>query len=307
MTRLPEIQGHLAAMSELLDIVGAMRSLAGMRVQESQHALPGIRSYAESMAAAVGGALLLMPKPVTETRQEPGRRALILFTAEHGFVGGFNERMLETAEATLQPSDSLFVLGSRGAAVAFERGRKVAWSRPMATRLAGAPDAVNRLTSELYLRIARGEIARVEVMFGRYRQGAALMIERRLLLPLDAAMLVGNPGRDVPLHNLPPGPLLEKLMSEYVFGLLTEAAVESIASENAARFAAMDSAHNNVEKKLAGLQKDVRQAWQAEITSELLDLITGAEAMQTSSMRVDSSENTINVGEFSAIGAKDAC
>jgi F-type H+-transporting ATPase subunit gamma len=76
------------------------------------------------------------------------------------------------------------------------------------------------------------------------------------------------------------------LIAEYVFALLTEAAVESIASENAARFATMESAHDNVEKKLARLDKDARQARQTEITSELLDLITGAEAMQAGSRRV---------------------
>jgi F-type H+-transporting ATPase subunit gamma len=283
MTRLSEIQSHIASMDELLDIVGAMRSLAGMRAQESQHALPAIRSYAESMAAGIGGALLLMRQPLTEARRERPRRALILCTAEHGFVGGFNERMLEAAEAMLQPSDLLFVLGSRGAALAFERGHNITWTRPMATRLPGAPDVVNRSTAELYGRIARGEVGRVEVMFGRYRQGAASTIERRLLLPLDSASLAAGKTRQVPLHNLAPRPLLEKLITEYVFALLTEAAVESIASENAARFAAMESAHDNVSKKLAGLRESARQARQTEITSELLDLITGAEAMQTSS------------------------
>ena len=226
MTRLSEIQSHIASMGELLDIVGAMRSLAGMRVQESQHVLPGIRSYADSMAAAIGSALLLMPQPVTEERQEPGRRALILCMAEHGFVGGFNERVLEAAEATLEPSDLMFVLGSRGAALAFERGRKAAWTRPTATRPAGAPDAVDRLTNELYARVARGEVARIEVMFCRYRQGAASTIERRLLLPLDMATLSSKQARQVPLHNLPPRPLLEKLMAEYIFALLMRAAVE---------------------------------------------------------------------------------
>jgi F-type H+-transporting ATPase subunit gamma len=294
MTRLSEIQSHIASMDELLDIVAAMRSLAGMRVQESQHALPGIRSYADSMAAAIGSALLLMPQPVTEEHPKHGYRALALCTAEHGFVGGFNERMLEAAEATLKPSDLLFVLGSRGAVLAIERGRKVAWTRPMATRLAAAPDAVNRLTNELYGRIARGEVTRVEVMFGRYRQGAASTIERRLLLPLDTTTLAAKKVRQVPLHNLPPRPLLEKLMAEYIFALLTEAAVESIASENAARFAAMESAHDNVSKKLAGLQEDARQARQAEITSELLDLITGAEAMQAGPRRGRSSQESEN-------------
>ena len=285
MTRLTKIQSHIVSMDELLDIVGAMRSLAGMRVQESQHALPGIRSYADSMATAIGSALLLMPQPVTEAHQRRGRCAAILCMAEHGFVGGFNERMLEAAEATLNASDMLFVLGSRGAALAYERGREIAWTRPMATRLAGAPDAVNSLTNELYARIARGEIARVEVMFARYRQGAASMIEHRLLLPLDTASLAAKSARQVPLHNLAPRPLLEKLIADYVFALLTEAAVESIASENAARFAAMESAHDNVSKKLAGLQENARQARQTEITSELLDLMTGAEALRASAHR----------------------
>jgi len=285
MTRLTKIQSHIVSMDELLDIVGAMRSLAGMRVQESQHALPGIRSYADSMATAIGSALLLMPQPVTEAHQRRGRCAAILCMAEHGFVGGFNERMLEAAEATLNASDMLFVLGSRGAALAYERGREMAWTRPMATRLAGALDAVNSLTNELYARIARGEIARVEVMFARYRQGAASMIEHRLLLPLDTASLAAKSARQVPLHNLAPRPLLEKLMADYVFALLTEAAVESIASENAARFAAMESAHDNVSKKLAGLQENARQARQTEITSELLDLMTGAEALRASAHR----------------------
>lgn len=283
MTRLSEIEVHITSMGELLDIVGAMRSLAGMRMQEAQHALAGIRGYADAMATAIGSTLLLMPQPLTDRYQERGCRALILCTAEHGFIGGFNERLLEAAEAELKSPDLLFVLGSRGAALGFERGCKITWTRPMASRLAAAPDTVNSLTKELYTRIARGEVGRVEVMFGQYRQGAASTIEHRLLLPIDTATLATKPSRQVPLHNLPPRVLLEKLMAEYVFALLTEAAVESIASENAARFAAMESAHDNVSKKLAGLQDTARQARQSEITSELLDLMTGAEAMRTNS------------------------
>jgi F-type H+-transporting ATPase subunit gamma len=68
-------------------------------------------------------------------------------------------------------------------------------------------------------------------------------------------------------------------MSEYVFALLTEAAVESIASENAARFAAMEAAHDSVSQKLGQLQQGAREARQTEITMELLDLVTGTEAL----------------------------
>lgn len=279
MTRLAEIQGHIASMDELLDIVGAMRSLAGMRVQEAQHALPGVRRYSESMEAAISAALLLMSDAAPEPPEDHRRRALILYAAEHGFVGGFNERLIEAAEAFLKPADSLFVLGGRGAALAIERGLPVVWSQPMSTRLAGAPDAADRLASELYRRIVRGEILQVDVMFCRYRQGEASSVERRRLLPIDPALLAKGGARQPPLHNLEPRALLESLMAEYVFARFTEAAVESIASENAARFSAMESAHDNVSKKLEQLRQSARQARQTEITAELLDLITGVETL----------------------------
>ena len=281
MSRLAELQSHIASMDELLDIVGAMRSLAGMRVQESQQALPGIRSYADAMAEAVGAALLLAPHS-TARRAPPARqRAIVVCTSEHGFVGGFNERMLTAAATQSTSSARLFLLGSRGTALAFERGLKAAWTAPMATHLPGVPDAVSRLTRELYAYIARGEIEQVDVVFGRSRQGTAIDIEQRQVLPIERAHLARKPEQEPPLHNLRPGPLLEKLVAEYVFALLTEAAVESLASENAARFAAMESAHDNVSKKLNGLQESARQARQSEITEELLDIMTGAEAMHS--------------------------
>lgn len=279
MTRLAEIQGRIGSMRELRDIMGAMRSLAGMRLQEAQRALPGIRSYADAMALAIGATLLLMPPPSPEARTARGRRALILWTAEHGFVGGFNERLVEAAEAALEQQDALFVLGSRGAALALERGRPTVWTGPIATRVAGAPETIRRLQTELYRHIAHGEISRVEVMFARYHPGVTPAIERHLLLPLDLASLAAKQPRQAPLHNLKPRPLLEKLMAEYVFALLTEAAVESIASENAARFATMESAHDNVAKKLDQLRQEARQARQTDITTELLELVTGAEAL----------------------------
>jgi len=285
MIRLAEIETHIAGISELLNIVGAMRSLASMRVQEAHRALLGIRRYAETMAAAIGSALLLMPEPSSAGGAARGRRAFILCTAEHGFVGGFNARVLDAAERVLDFDDTLFVLGSRGAVLARERRWTTAWAHPMATRPEGVPETVRLLTGELYRLIARGQIARVDVMFARHRQGIAAAIERRQLLPLDLASFALKQPRLPPLHHLAPDLLLERLVADYVFALLTEAAVEALASENAARFAAMGSAHDNVSKKLEELRQDARQARQSEITTELLDLVTGAEALHSAERR----------------------
>jgi F-type H+-transporting ATPase subunit gamma len=290
MTRLAEVEAHIAGIGELLDIIGAMRSLASMRMQEAHRVLPDIRRYAETMAAAIAGALLLMPEPGSVRARATGRQALVLCTAEHGFVGGFNERVFEAVQGALGQDDALFVLGSRGALVAQERRRPTVWAHPMATRPEGVPEIVSLLTVELYRWIARGELARVEVMFARHRQSSGTTIERRLLFPVDLTAFAGTPPRQPPLHNLPPSILLEKLVADYVFALLSESAVEGLAAENAARFAAMDAAHDNVSKKLEQLRQDARQARQDEITTELLDLVTGAEALHNPAVRFHKSQ-----------------
>ena len=278
MTRLLEIQSHIASMSELLDVVGAMRSLASMRVQEAQRALPGIRRYAGTVAAGLAAGLTLMPAEADPAKPQGGRQALVLFAGEHGFVGGFNERLLEAAQSGSRPDDTLFVLGSRGAALAAQHGLPAAWHGPMATRLPSVPETIRHLETQLYRGIVGGTLTRVEVLFARYRQGAPPEIRRETLLPLNlppAGPVLGAP----PLHNLAPQVLLERLTAEYVFALLTEAAVELMASENAARFAAMEAARGNVETKLQRLRQESNQARQAEITEELLDLITGTRTL----------------------------
>src|SRR5215472_17283741 len=204
MTRLTEVEAHIASMSDLRDIIGALRSLASMRMQEARCALPHIRRYAETMAASIGASLLLLPDARVMSRRTTGRRAFVLYMAEHGFLGGFNERILDAAKGLLDSKDAVFVLGSRGAVLAQERRRAAAWTHPMATRPEGAPEAVRHLTAELYRWIARGEVGRVEVMFARHRQGTGTTIERRLLFPVDLTSLASTQTRQPALHNLTP-------------------------------------------------------------------------------------------------------
>jgi F-type H+-transporting ATPase subunit gamma len=82
-----------------------------------------------------------------------------------------------------------------------------------------------------------------------------------------------------PLTNLAPGKLVEKLIDELVFAELMRAPMESFAGENGARLATMEAAHASIAGKLDDLSQDERRRRQDEITTELLDIVTGAEAV----------------------------
>ncbi|HVC30767.1 MAG TPA: FoF1 ATP synthase subunit gamma [Steroidobacteraceae bacterium] len=281
--RLADIERHLASMSELQRIVGAMRALASMRVQEAVRALPSVRTYGDALAEAVREALAIAGDEritSTEPSRHGGKRAIVVFTSEHGFVGAFNERLIDAA--TFAAGDALILVGSRGAALVMERGVRLAATQAMATRLASVPEVVHKLQETLYPAIAAGETACAEVFFGRYQRSGMADIQRLRLFPLTIA-----PGRErtgpAPLHDLPAAELLERMTAEYLFARLTEAAVESLAAENGARFAAMESAHDNVGKRLQALRLEASRARQEEVTAELLDLVTGQLAVDRDS------------------------
>jgi len=288
--RLAEIERHVSSIQELQRIVGAMRAIASMRVQEALRALASVRQYGSALAVAVREALAI----AADERIAPGearmaagtarrgRRAIVVFTSEHGFVGGFNERLLEAAGVKPQAGDMLLIVGSRGAALASDRRLAVASTHAMATRLASVPEVVRRVQEGLYPRIASAEIMRAEVVFGSHQRSGATAIERRQLFPLDLPVRRER-SEPVPLHDLAAAELLERLTAEYILSQLTEAAAESLAAENAARFAAMEAAHDNVGKRLQALRLDASRARQEEVTTELLDLVIGQQAVARSS------------------------
>ncbi len=279
MEQIARLKGRLASLGELRDLMRAIRALAAAHVQEAQASLPGIRRYVEVVEDAIAeGAALLPPG---DRRAEGGHArggVLIAVTSEHGFVGGFDAQLLDRVEAELGPGQALGVIGRRGAALAAERGLAVAWSVPMATHVGGVLGVTRRAAD----RIAR--VASATVVYGAYRHGGRYEIAARRILPLDPKLLARAP-RTVPLHQLDPEALLAELAGEYLFAEITRSVMESLASENGARLQVMEAADRNIADKLDTLRRRERAVRQDAITAELLDVITGAEAVMGEARR----------------------
>lgn len=207
------------------------------------------------------------------------KRGLILFCAEQGFAGPFSERVFEAAGGDLAEATTI-VVGTRGVAVASERGIKPDWSAAMTTRVEGIPGFANRLAEVLYGYLARGAVATADILFARSAAGA-IHIDRHSLLPIDFARFARPIQKQAPLIALAPELLLERLTAEYVYVQLCEAAMHAFVAENEARMIAMVAAKNNTETKLAALLQRERQLRQEEITTEIMELAAGAEASRT--------------------------
>jgi F-type H+-transporting ATPase subunit gamma len=218
----------------------------------------------------------------TETPSLAGRAASVLFCAEQGFAGAFSDRVLDEVLEGLKPEHlagrSLLIVGTRGAAIAEQRGLAAAWSAAMANQIANVPELANRLADVLYGRIATEGISDVEVVFSAVDDEHKLTVRRRKLLPISLERFKRPMPALPPLTNLAPAQLLPKLVEEFVYAALCEAAVQSFAAENAARLQAMSAAGDNVDRMLGELFQREREVRQEEITAEIVELAAEVEA-----------------------------
>jgi F-type H+-transporting ATPase subunit gamma len=278
--RLADISARIDNVGQLDAVVTAMRGIAAVRAQQSRGLLAGIEAYADTVSQAIGQALGFLdaaPSQINGGRLHG--RALILFCAEQGFAGAFSDRVLDAAAPQVADAH-LIVVGTRGAAIADERGLIVERRVTMASQIGGVPTVANQIADALYARIAQGTVAQAEIYYPRIDTDHNMRIERLTLFPLDLEKFRRPQAALAPLVTLEPQRLLENLTAEYVYARLCEAAMYAFAAENQARMEAMSSASNNIDRTLAELKQHANQVRQEEVTAEIVELAAGSEHLR---------------------------
>lgn len=269
--RLSDITARIQGIRELGSVVNAMRGIAGARARQARGGLLAVELYSASLSNAIARALAALPQE--EGAPTSKKRVVILFAAEQGFAGAFNERLLNAALPLLRGAE-LFLIGTRGAALAAERGIRAAWTASMPAHPGAVPGLADRIATELYRRIAAGGIGAAEALFVRN----AALVEIRHLFPLDPKQFMAPRFSNAPLLELRPDLLLADLTADYIHAQLCDAALHAFAAENEARMEAMASAHREIGRQLIELTSRQRIVRQDEITAEIIELAAGEEA-----------------------------
>ena len=274
--KLSEVQQRISSVHELESVVSAMRGIAAARSLEAQSHLDAIRACAGMVGAAIGDALMLdhgddkpdeLPKPFSDAT------LVIILCAEQGFVGTFNEHVIESAMQCTGPHSTEFLLiGNRGAGVAAGHGLTIGWSAPMVAHADEVPALADRITEVLYERLNAGRATRALVLHAIPNPSETIEVVQSMLWPFDFRRFRQPVHADPPLVTLPPRRLLALLAEEYIYAQLCEAIMLSFAAENEARMRAMIAARTNVHNTLDGLIGESRRLRQEEITSEIVEL-----------------------------------
>jgi F-type H+-transporting ATPase subunit gamma len=279
--RIRSVQSTMK-ITRAMELIAASRILrARQRVEASQPYVAQLQEVIRNVAAATGG-----PSHLLLERREPRRVGLLVVSSDRGLAGAYNSNIFRLAELALREyrrqgrDHLLYVVGRKGQGYFRYRGYRI--ERPFlgVTDTPGYGDA-RAVAATLMFDFADQAVDGVEVFFTRFISALTQVPERFELLPISPPEEEGEEGRAPVTYAYEPSPeaILERLLPRYVEATIFGVLLEASASEHAARRRAMKAATENAQELTKVLTRRANQARQAEITTEIAEIVGGAEAL----------------------------
>ena len=268
-------------------IVGTMKSLAAVNIRVFGRATEALGDYTETIERALQ-VLLADREPVRSVSAplQQDHPALIVFGAVRGMCAQFTDHIADHAAelaGELPNEPAVVAVGPRVGPMLSARGLTVSDTVEMYGALEQLPRVVDDCLVAADRLQARGA-TRILLCYNRHAQ-PSYEPHHRTLLPVDPGWLEEVRSREWPTNQIPalmtPGHgSLTRVLRELLFSTIYQAAAESLAGENAARLASMQSAESNLDERLSELHQEHNRQRQQEITSELLDIVSGYTALR---------------------------
>ncbi len=284
MPSLKALRKRIATVRSTQQITKAMKMVAAAKLRRAEEAAKLARPYATKLAemfTAVAAGIEPEAHPLLARRPE-NRVDLLVLTSDRGLCGGYNANLLRFAEGfrrerAAAAEAAVVVVGRKGLEYYRRRSARVAAHR-LGILTTSPTTMAAELAEEVTRRFVAEEADAVYLVYTRFRSAISQTPTAVPLLP------VAPPSTDAPAADYIFEParaeLLGRLLPRYVEALITQALLEAIASEHGARMTAMDNATTNASDMIASLTLSMNRARQATITKELMEIVSGAEALK---------------------------
>jgi F-type H+-transporting ATPase subunit gamma len=275
-----------------MKITRAMELIATSRIMRAQARVEASRPYAERLTAAIADVASVtsnLGNPLLEARENPSSAAVLVVTSDRGLAGAYNANVLRRTEELLSllrregKETKIFVSGRKGVSYFRFRERPVEESW---TGFSETPtyDQAKEIADAMIERFAGGDVDEIHATFTSFESIGRQMAVAKRFVPI-VMETVERPEEEQGLLNQyifepEPDALLDALLPRYVETRVFNALLESAASENAARRRAMSAATENAEELIKVLTRVANQARQTEITTEIMEIVGGAEALR---------------------------
>ncbi|ABA88201.1 ATP synthase F1, gamma subunit [Syntrophotalea carbinolica DSM 2380] len=288
MANLKDIKKRISSVKSTQQITKAMKMVAAARFRKAQAAIMAARPYAAKMQQVLASLALREDPavhPLLQKHERRGRALVLVVSSDRGLCGGFN---LNVAKSTAQlvtdnrdgfDSYELLVIGRKGREQLKMRG--LIADKVYEDITADATYATAALIGqEVVEGYEQGRFDAVYLVYNAFYSAIRQEVSIDRLLPITPAEADDQTPPVQPLYEPARGEVLASILPKHVEVQIYRALLESAASEHGARMSAMDSSSKNAGEMIDNLTLQYNRVRQAVITTELVEIISGAASVQ---------------------------
>jgi F-type H+-transporting ATPase subunit gamma len=271
-------------------ITRAMELIAATRVVKAQQRAAAARPYAEQITAVIQNLAMAGAggdHPLLRKAEQVRKVAFVVITSDRGLAGAYNTSVIRAAEREVQANRadgidySLVLVGKKAEGYFKFRNYRIDAAFQGMSDTPTYEDArqVAAVVTEAF---EHGDVDQVELVYTRFLSVASQRVVVRRFMPLQTLSPEDRPDDSaLAAYEFEPGPgqILDQLLPRYTEARLFAALLDAAASEHAARQRAMKSATDNAEELIVKLSRVMNRARQDAITTEIMEIVGGAEAM----------------------------
>ncbi|HEY6002644.1 MAG TPA: ATP synthase F1 subunit gamma [Anaeromyxobacter sp.] len=289
MPSLRDIRNRIGSVKSTRQITKAMKMVSAAKLRRAQDAILKTRPYAQLLEqalcriAARAAAEEAASHPLLVAREQK-RAEVVVITSDRGLAGGFNSNIARRVQRFLTESGDLFekihlaTIGRKGRD--FFRARKIEMRKDFtAVHSDLRYEKAEAIAAEYTERYLGGEVDAVYLAYNEFKSAITQKPVVIQLLPIETTSAPKATGVDFK-YEPSREKLLEDLVPRHVAMQVWRALLESAASEHGARMSAMESATKNAEDMIGMLTLQYNRARQAYVTKELMEIVSGAEALK---------------------------
>jgi F-type H+-transporting ATPase subunit gamma len=283
MANLKSLQERIKSVSSIQQVTKAMKMVAAAKVKKAQDKMELSRPYSKNTQDMI---CRILPQVSNDNIVLVGKRkvsktALIIITSDRGFAGSFNSSVIRLAEKEIEKLGKdkvqLFCLGKKSSEYFSKRNYNVVQSfydfwKDMTF------DTASDIAETFISAFKNHEVDEVNVIYNRFKTLASQDLMMEKVLPIDFTEDY-NP-KDYNYDYEPnKESIVKSLLPKHLKVQMWQQMLESYSSEEAARMIAMDNATENAKEIIKELKLEFNKARQAAITTEMLEIVGGAEAL----------------------------
>lgn len=292
MPNLKDIRIRIDSVKNTQQITKAMKMVSAAKLRRAQTNIVNLRPYAQKLLTLIADVATTqrVSHPLLEQRLNPRKNLTVILTSDRGLCGGFNASInkyaLQHIQAQRQQYEQMDLLFIGRKAADFFKLRKITPVDVITNLAKDISYPLAARVSERLINVFReGHYGTIHIIYNEFKSAISQKVVCEQLLPIDiksSSLAESNKDRFAQDLIFEPDPahIIDELLERHFAVQVYRCMSESVAAEHGARMAAMENATKNAGEMISGLTLTYNKLRQASITTELIEITSGAEALK---------------------------